>query len=273
MIIVAGKPWTEELPGLGETGQLALAMKRQAEVVYRYAVKEDLVFEFTLRDRIADASRALSQSGAKFETFEHTKANPFYWTITDRGGMLLRPEVQPAAAIRDIFTSGALYAFECATAVVIVLYKAVLDTIGEEAFNRLFRGIYLYSWEHDSDMMLITDESAPYLFPGDIVYFKNPGYPPDHPEWQGQNAVKLDEFNYYGHGTGVTSGQMIIQMLNQRRRPWSFRSAYLMNMATYPNFAALRRRVFPDRSFSDELHVRENAAAAKIGSRIRIVSV
>src|SRR5690606_11785293 len=96
----------------------------------------------------------------------------------------------PSDAIRDIFANGHLYGFECATAMIIVLYKAALDSIGEAAYNRLFANTYLYHWNVDRDLGLTTLPESRFI-PGDILYFDNPEVDPSMPQWQGENVVYM----------------------------------------------------------------------------------
>lgn len=183
-------------------------------------------FEKATRIRVVRAALALNQSGVQFEVFENSRCNEQYWTRTANGGFLLKPSAQPADAIRDIYLNGPLYAFECATAVVIIFYKAVLDTLGDEIFNQLFSALYVRDWHYDADLRLKATEGQA-AKPGDVVYFKNPDVNPLTPQWQGENAVVLSNGLYYGHGVGVVSGNQIIASLNRARRPGSDVSAYL----------------------------------------------
>ncbi|KAA8786977.1 protein-glutamine gamma-glutamyltransferase, partial [Paenibacillus amylolyticus] len=143
--------------------------------------------------------------------------------------------------IRDIWRNGRLYAFECATATVIVLYGGVLGSIREDAFNSLFRNLLLFDWHYDSDLRLTEKNGKELALPGDVLYFKNPDVSPETPEWQGENTIMLRENLYYGHGIGIASGQEIIRTLNHFRFPGSMTSAYLMDMVIYPDFLYLSR--------------------------------
>lgn len=120
----------------------------------------------------------------------------------------------------------------------IIYYHAVLNTIGKELFNRIFKYLYLYSWHSDSDLKLQTIDTD-FLIPGDIVYFKNPDVNPQTPWWQGENAVVLEDGSYFGHGMGITSAEQIIHFLNENRKDNSTRSAYLHKTVTRPNFRYL----------------------------------
>jgi protein-glutamine gamma-glutamyltransferase len=192
------------------------------------------------RANIVAAARALNSSGAKFATFENTKGNPQFWTRTEKGELQLRQGVSPSVAIQDIFNQGGLYAFECATATVIILYKAVLDTLGAEIFNRNFSQLVLYDWNYDQDLGLISSDQIQEAYPGDVLYFKNPDYDPKTPEWQGENTILLGPDQYFGHGIGIASSQQIINALNSKRRQGSTTGAYLMNNVVHPDFEYLR---------------------------------
>lgn len=232
-----------------------------------------LPFESSLRSAIIAAAQALNHSGVSFATFERAYCNQRVWVLTPNGGFQLRPEIAPADGIRDIFLEGAKYGFECATAMVIVLYKAVLDSIEESEFNRLFAGMLLYDWHYDSDLRLIEVQGNSHSVPGDILYFKNPDVSLFTPEWKGENVIKLDDDLYYGHGVGIRSAEEIVQKLNSFRPPGSIISAYLTNQVIYPDFNYLSR--FAPGSNADtntntilpQLEAREDAITVAVGRR------
>jgi len=182
-------------------------------------------FERLARNRVVQSALDLNQSGAQFEVFEKSRCNENYWTRTANGGFLVKASIGPSVAIRDIFLRGPLYAFECATAIIIVFYKAVLDTIGESSFNRLFVNLYLRDWHYDTDLRIKVSQGQ-VINPGDVVYFRNPEFNPLTPQWQGENAVLISHPYYYGHGAGIVTGAEIIALLNQSRKPGSVVSAY-----------------------------------------------
>ncbi len=209
-------------------------MERYSGTYYYHALSQ-LKFELDLRQQTIQASYLLNQSGADFATFETSKCNERYWILTRRGGFRLRPGVLPHTAINDIFYNGRLYAFECALAMVLTFYKAVLEEIGPMQFNYLFPRIYLFSWEFDQDLGLRGHLGTDYL-PGDCVYFQNPDFHPNTPEWNGLNAILLNGDLYFGHGFGIGSADEIIAALNSQRSPYATRSAFLNNLITRPNF-------------------------------------
>ncbi|MEX2460702.1 MAG: protein-glutamine gamma-glutamyltransferase [Paenibacillaceae bacterium] len=270
MIVIAGDIGPIDTSAWSTLEKEIYEQKKNSSVTYVYDSYEELQFEFVLRAKIIGAARALLASKADFASFKRSRCNWKYWIRTVQGGFQMRPNVVPAAAIRDIYVSGGLYAFECATAMLIVLYKAMLDTIGEAQFNSLFDNLLLWDWNFDSDLHLITIDKRDEAFPGDILYFKNPDVSPDTPEWQGENVVKLANNLYYGHGIGNKTEQQMIVELNGHRKPNSRLSAYLKDQATYPDFKflahqfALGTSALPYRFQPQLLHYH---AMATIGSQ------
>jgi len=248
--------------------------KQNSPIEYRYQTVDQLSFELRVRAETVEASRALFQSHASFATFEDSRCNPAYWQLTREGGFRLRPNMPSSMAIRDIFLNGRLYAFECAVAMVIVLYKAVLETIGDDLFNQYFARLYLYSWHYDSDLRLTTIYGGREMFAGDIVYFKNPEFDPATPEWQGENAVKMNEVYYFGHGIGIVSEDRMIAELNMHRRRGAYRSAYLLDQTTNPDYVYLYRISTgrePHPSARWERPYADRAVIATIGAATHII--
>ena len=80
----------------------------------------------------------LYESQVQFAPFKTSRFNPLIWNKT-KYGYLLNPNVLPSYAINDVFINSREYAFECTTAIVIIFYKAVLDTISIRNFNAFFK--------------------------------------------------------------------------------------------------------------------------------------
>lgn len=220
-----------------EKGKIIESMGKYSQV-YKYETIEQLEFELEIRVQIMRAAILLNKSGAKFATFQTSKCNEKYWRLTEKGAFMLKANVLPQTAIEDIFMNGNKYAFECATAMVIIFYKAVLESIDNKQFNRLFSDLYLYDWQYDQDLDLRIHEGADFL-PGDCVYFKNPEYNPRTPWWQGENAIVLDKDLYYGHGIGIRNSKFIIQFLNTKRKKNADQTAFLTDQITRLNFKYL----------------------------------
>lgn len=214
--------------------------QERSPVPYRYGSLDELLFELSLRNSIVDSALALNESGAQFAVYRKSRCNEMYWNRTEEGGFRLRAGAAPADAILDIYRNGPLYGFECSMAMMIVMYKAVLDQIGYRAFNTYFTNLLLYDWQYDSDLGFRQGSLRLGPYPGDILYFKNPDHHPETPEWQGENVIMLGEDRYYGHGIGIRSSSGIIEALNRRRKPGSRKSAYLLDTIIYPNYEHIR---------------------------------
>lgn len=241
MILVAGSNTFALNPlMLSEQERRMLLVKQNSRVVYRYPSEDALVFELKMRTHIVEAAKALYAGGANFATFARSRCNEWYWTRTENGGFLLNRGVRPSDGINDIFINGRLYGFECAGAIIIILYKAVLDTVGEAVFDAYFQNLFLRDWQSDRDLRLITTYNKYEVYPGDVLYFKNPDYDPETPEWQGENVVMVDDNLFFGHGIGIEWGQDIVAALNRMRWVGSIRSAYLQNLVVSPDFEYFR---------------------------------
>lgn len=211
-----------------------------SDVTYYYNSVAQLKFELNLRYYIVKASKELYKSRFSFEIFRNSKCNTKYWNRTDEGGFLLKNNAVPSQAIEDIYINSSKYGTECATAIVIVFYKAILDKYPEQLFNSIFPNIHLMNWHYiDSDLDIDLYPNQPDYFLGDCRYFKNPDVDPVTPEWQGENAIMLDNNLYYGHGIGIGTSDKMIHILNRFRKEDADESAYLMDSATRPNFKYL----------------------------------
>ena len=246
MIVIAGSPFpiSQIISGYPENSveRQLLEQMSQSAATYRYDTLEQLTFELSLRREIVDAARALNRSGLSFAVFHKSECNPAYWNRTSNGGFRLKNGVNPSDAIKDIFTNGRQYATECASAMVIVYYGALLALLPKETFNRLFPSIYLMNW-HGLNPLLRetgTPKKVADILLGDRCYFRNPQVDPKTPELQGENVIVLPNGLYYGHGMGITNAAQIIRILNANRKEDATQSAYFMeDSAARPNFKRL----------------------------------
>ncbi len=231
--------------GANSTEGKVLDILMSSSEVYNYSSLNDLKFELSVRKSLVNASKSLNKSSMDFSVFRKSRCNPEFWYRTGEGGFELKSGVKPSDAIKDIYINSSMYATECATAMVIVYYKALVDVLPEQLFNRLFPRIYLMNWQHLSYNLGIVDyiRVADYL-PGDCRYFKNPDVDPVKPEWQGENVFLLDNGLYYGHGIGIASGERIIELLNKKRRKGSTVSAYLLPSAKRLDFKYLSNKYY-----------------------------
>lgn len=225
----------------GSIGIKIIDIMDSSLAVYDYDSLGQLQFELKLRMNIIAASRDLDQSGVIFASFYYSKCNSDYWYFTRDGGFLLKQGVNPSTAITDIFTNGSKYSFECATAMIIVYYKAVLESLPVETFDRLFAGLYLFGWWYKDEDLGFSSYKRRDYFPGDYRYFKNPDVNPKTPEWQGENVIDMGDGTYYGHPIGIKTADQMVGFLNEHRKPLARWSAYLLDMAGYPDFKYLSR--------------------------------
>lgn len=241
MIQVSGRPFqSDDMWPPRSVERIILQRMRESPDVYSYESMDELAFELRVRKNIIASAKAMNYSGVQFEPFSRSRCNPRYWQLTSVGGFRLKPGVPPADAIEDIYRNGFLYAFECATAILIIYYHAVLNSIDRRLFNQLFQHLYLYSWHADPDLDIQSIESD-YFLPGDVVYFNNPDFHPSASWWRGENAVVLENGAFFAHGIGIRSASQIIMGLNRRRRPGSTQPAHLMGIVTRPSFKHLSR--------------------------------
>jgi protein-glutamine gamma-glutamyltransferase len=217
-------------------GQMASSSEK-----YNYSSAEQLKFELQMRKEIIASSHELNRSRFGFAEFRKTRCNPEFWNRTDEGGFELKSDVKASGAIRDIFANSSKYATECATAMMIVYYKALLNIYGDDLFDKTFKHINLMNWHHIDRLLQDVGQMrkrTDYLS-GDRRYFANPDVDPLTPEWQGENVVDLDGTLYYGHGIGITTGDRIISALNKHRIKEADEVAYLKDSAGRPNFKQL----------------------------------
>lgn len=208
---------------------------------HSFSSEERLDFELKLRSEIVRAAEALSRSRLAFRVFRETFCNKEYWDRMPDGGFALKASVKPSEAIRDIYKNSHKYGTECATAMLIVYYKALLEVFGDEAFDQTFTKIYLMNWHRIEPLLRevgLMGKTDIYL-PGDRRYFKNPDVDPATPEWQGENVIDLGGGFYYGHGAGRHRAESFIRMLNRNRIEDADESAYLMDTVGNPNYDKL----------------------------------
>ncbi|WP_332632456.1 protein-glutamine gamma-glutamyltransferase [Halalkalibacter flavus] len=232
MIHVAGRPFSlDSTIDFGRVERVIIQQMLDSPEFFSYHSMNEFRFEINIRKNIMESAKEMNASQVTFTIFESAYCNPTYWDLTNAGGFLLRPGVRPSDAIVDIYRNGSLYGFECATAIIIIYYQAILKSIGRRHFDSIFQNLYLYSWHTDPDLQLHIFNSNRFLA-GDVVYFNNPDYHPTTPWYRGVNAVVLSDGSFFGHGVGIVTAEQMIQFLNSERSPGSTQSAYLANLIT-----------------------------------------
>jgi protein-glutamine gamma-glutamyltransferase len=226
---------------VGSLERIVLERISESDMIYAYDSINQLRFEIRMRREIVNAAIALNGTQLAFTVFRNSRCNPEYWVRMQDGGFALRNDVKPSDAIRDIFLQSSLYGTECATAMVIVYYKALLEIFPEDAFNSTFTNIHLMNWQRIERQLREIGQirrSNTYL-PGDRRYVANPDVNPLTPELQGENVIDLGDGRFYGHGFGIHTVEVFIAGLNANRRQGAERSAYLMDTVSFPNFHIL----------------------------------
>jgi protein-glutamine gamma-glutamyltransferase len=216
----------------------------ESSEVFRFDSQDELKFELTLRANTVNSARSLNSSGMDFSTFKESRCNLELWERKDNGGFLLLNGVSPASAIRDIFQNGRKYATECATAMVIVFYGALVRSYSDALFNSTFPRINLMNWIKLDPLLkgIGVPHKTPKLLLGDRGYFSNPDFDPETPEWQGENVIVLPNAMYYGHGIGITTADNIIKVLNENRKEGATQTAYQTDSAARPDYSELYKR-------------------------------
>ena len=244
MIILQNQPLAEAIVNEYPNNSIEKTILNQlitSTDTYRYDSLEQLKFELRLRKEIIKAANDLLHSQISFKIFQKSFCNPAYWQRKPDGGFALKEGVQPSDAIRDIFHNGDQYGTECATAMMIIYYKALLEVFQPDLFNRTFPDLYLMNWNGIAGPLREVGlmQSVNDFLPGDRRYFINPDVDPMKPEWQGENVIDMGDGQYYGHGIGKYNADIFIQSLNRRRKEDADESAYLMETAGKPNFKRL----------------------------------
>lgn len=212
-----------------------------SEIQYPYSSPGELEFELKLRREIIKAADDQNKSRLSFGVFRESTCNPDFWIRQEDGGFALKQGVKPNDAIRDIYNNSSLYRTECATAILIVYFKALAEVFPEDLYNSVFSNIYLMNWHRIEreirDVGLMR--TAKDFMPGDRRYFNNPDVDPLTPEFQGENVIDMGNGIYYGHGIGKARADVFVRALNNVRKQDSELSAYIMDMSGNPNYKYL----------------------------------
>ncbi len=179
---------------------------------------------------VVAAARLLNDSGASFSATGATdRANRAFWWVGYGGKFGTRMGVKASDAVNDVFQNGHLYGFECATAILLIHYKAILDRIGAEDFDRQCPKLRIFRFDLLPEPLRRVRREGPQreLWPGDRAYFQNPDFAPENSAWQGENAVFLGAGEYFGHGLGIHSREGIVELLNGVRKEGATREAFV----------------------------------------------
>ncbi len=222
---------------------------------------EDLAF----RHAVVRAGKDLANSGVAFAGRSgEDRVNKELWTMGYGGKMQVRKWLpdgeigKPSTALRDIFSNGKAYSFECATAMMVIYHKAILDHIGDEAFDRLFsepRNLKFFRWQvEDSDFTEVKRlaHRPSKLMPGSHYYYKNPDASEANSAFGGENVIYLGDGKFYAHGIRGASGTFevtekeILDCLRGLRRPDATTEPYRIDMEMHLDGLALSKKAVPE---------------------------
>lgn len=217
------------------------------------------VDRLTLDAAVVGAAHDMAQAKHKFAGIEEAKfSGKFFEPNGTPGTFELKPGVSPSEAVQDIFANPKDYEFECATAIVVTYYKATLDALGPEAFDRIAKDLTIGPWRMEGDLRSNLREQGSAgaraqpgfeetLRPGDYTYFKNwdVSYQGRVAGWQGENVIYLGDGKYYGHPFGVTTEAEIRTMMDLYRVDGSQTPPGLTNLKRQLDTELLRHRTRP----------------------------
>lgn len=213
--------------------ELTVKTMQESKNIYNYNSLDELKLDLNLKAQVVKCSRELDEGEMDFKIFTKSRCNKKFWDRRNDGGFILKEGVEPYDAIMDIYKNGDKYGTECATAIIIVYYGALANTLGRETFNKIYTEIELMNWQNvDENMGLNEFNRGKDLIPGDCKYFKNPDVNPKTPEWQGENTIYLGDGKYFGHGAGIMTANEMVEKLNKKRRKGATETAYLMDNTT-----------------------------------------
>ena len=235
----------------GRTITSALGVKRTEEIAFRA--------------HVVTAAKGLASSGASFAgSAAGDRVNKELWTMGFGGRMQVRKFMpdgtigKPSEALRDIFSNGRAYGFECATAMMVIYHKAILDHVGDDAFNAMFtepKHLAFFRWSIEDDDFLdvkkLVHKPTP-LLPGSHYYYTNPDASPENSAFGGENVLYLGNDEFYAHGivgsggTYLVSEKDITDTLSALRRPGSTTAPSRVAMAMWIDGYALSKKAFPD---------------------------
>lgn len=202
-----------------------------------------------LRDRVkigaAMVGACEDMDGAKhrFALIKDHAFNPAFWEPRGGGSFALKAGVKPSDAVKDMFANPDQYQFECATALVIVHYKAMLDLLGPKDFDAACANLQMGPWVYESTMSThwkidgsgsteATAARREALRGGDYTYIRNWEVSDQGRDagWQGENVIALGNGQYYGHPFGIATEDHIVNYLNGHRNAGSTRSASMLDL-------------------------------------------
>lgn len=223
----------------------------------------------TLRDAIGEGMRLANETGGDLINYggqpgmgpgPEGELDATFWEHLGDYHFRSRDGARASEAVRAMFPTvpgQARTRLECHTMMMAILYRAILETIGDEAFDAAFAdGLVIKSGDIEasglSDLLVhLPEAKTDDLIAGDWVYFQNHAdYLFKHPAgaWQGENAIYIgrrphdDAPLFSGFGAAdLTEGQMVdelVEAFNKDRTSADRRLALLPPAAQHAWLAA-----------------------------------
>ncbi len=216
--------------------------------------------QISMNMRVVRAAQDLAAADPAFEKLRDHRFNEQFWDVEPNGRANIKGDVEPSDGIRDIFANPEHYGFECATAMMVVYYKAILDEVGDEAFNKLFVHISLMSWDKSMPFKASYQVKSGETFspsdtkrmranmPGEHGYIRNFDVSPEGRAagWQGENVILVGyspegEKLFYGHPFGIAPESEIVDYLNEHRNEDSTISAGEIELSAFLHGDKIRK--------------------------------
>jgi protein-glutamine gamma-glutamyltransferase len=206
---------------------------------------------------LVGACEDMDKAHHQFALIQDQTFNPSLWAPSGNGAFTLKPGVRPSDAVKDIFNNPGLYQFECATALVIVHYKAMLDLLGPKDFDTVCAKLTMGPWVYESTLAAnwtvsgqeadATAERQAELRAGDYTYFKNRDVSDAGlaAGWQGENVISLGGGKFYGHPFGISTQEHIVDYLNLNRKAGSTITAAMLDLQARLRSELLRLDLTP----------------------------
>lgn len=180
-----------------------------------------------IQAHVVDAANQMNDAAIDFAA-RNFRVNQQYWWVGYGGKMGVRFGQRPSAALADIFNNGRAYSMECATATLATFYKAILDRIGPDDFDKQFPRLQLYRWRIQAPAFEAAkrQERLGGMLPGDYTYYVNPEVAPENAAFAGENVIDVGDGLFFGHGIGIVSESELLDELDSMRSAGATKKAY-----------------------------------------------
>jgi len=209
-----------------------------------------------LREQVVWSHPAAKKGDADDDTQQLAADLVRMWTVRLTKEQL--PKKLEVALERSVLVvGGGLTGLTAASTATRLGHKAILDHIGDAAFDKLFsepRMLAFFRWEiEDSDfkdVKRLANKPMP-LVPGSHYYYKNPDASDENSAFGGENVIYLGEGKFYAHGcvgddgTYIIDEQDLMRTLSALRRPGADKAPYRIDMEMHMDGLAVSKLAVP----------------------------